>query len=179
MLSYNIILVPYGILTDCWLNLNRLHTCAPIEKLKEAKGVPHVRAPSPPRRVMRAWRVVHERELVLPLGLATKEEGVQTLMWRSYYGLVTVHYGAWSLWHYLPSHLPVASRVIPFLSLVELYPSTSHLILCVHGALGEQASGTSVCIRTSARVCAGDQIFGKRLRDCSPSFIITNFIFLN
>jgi hypothetical protein len=56
MLSYNIILVPYEILTDCWLNLNRLHTCASIEKLKEAKGVPHVRTPSPPRRVMRAWR---------------------------------------------------------------------------------------------------------------------------
>jgi hypothetical protein len=55
MLSYNIVLVSYEILIDRWLNLNRLHTCAPIEKLKELKGVPRVRAPLPPRRVMRAW----------------------------------------------------------------------------------------------------------------------------
>jgi len=34
--------------------------------------------------VAEPWRVVHERGLVLPLGLAKKEEGVQALMWRHY-----------------------------------------------------------------------------------------------
>ena len=36
-------------------------------------------------------------------------------------------------------------------------------------SVGEQASRTGVCVETLARVCAGDQIFGERLRDCSPS----------
>jgi hypothetical protein len=43
MLWYNIVLVLYGILTYCGLNLNRLHTCASIEKLKMTKGVPQAR----------------------------------------------------------------------------------------------------------------------------------------
>jgi len=90
MLWNNIVLVPYGILTDYWLNLNRLHTCVPIEKLKETKDVPRARAAAESRRgvawrAMRCvracvtWRAMHEREcgLVLPLGLAKEEEGVQ------------------------------------------------------------------------------------------------------
>jgi hypothetical protein len=41
-------------------------------------------------------------------------------------------------------------------------------ILCAHGELEEQASGTDIRIGTPARVCAGNQVFGERLRDYSP-----------
>jgi hypothetical protein len=34
--------------------------------------------------------------------------------------------------------------------------------------LGEQAFGTSVRIGTIARMCVANQVFGERLRDCSP-----------
>ena len=40
------------------------------------------------------------------------------------------------------------------------------LILCAHGELGEQASGTTVRVETLAG-CAGDQVFGERRGDCS------------
>jgi hypothetical protein len=72
MLWYNIDLVSYGILMDCWLNLNRVYTCPPIEKLKEDKGVPRACVLLPSRGIVseRAmhgiallpWRAVHERE---------------------------------------------------------------------------------------------------------------------
>jgi hypothetical protein len=41
-------------------------------------------------------------------------------------------------------------------------------ILCAHGELGEQASGTGVRIETPAQVCAGDQVYGECLHDCPP-----------
>jgi hypothetical protein len=44
-----LLLLLYGILTYYWLNLNRLHTCPPIDKLKEDKGVAQARAPPPSR----------------------------------------------------------------------------------------------------------------------------------
>ena len=39
-------------------------------------------------------------------------------------------------------------------------------ILCTHGELGEQASGTTIRVETLAG-CAGDQVFGERRGDCS------------
>jgi hypothetical protein len=97
MLWYNIVLVPYRILTYCWLSLNRLHTCPPIDKLKEDKGVAHARALPLSRGVasntLRACsdvtctsanRVVRWCGLVLPPRLAKEEEGIQAWLKRSY-----------------------------------------------------------------------------------------------
>jgi hypothetical protein len=55
MLWCNIVLVLYRILTICWLNLNRWTMCTPVEKLREAKGVPHARTLLPSHAVV--WRV--------------------------------------------------------------------------------------------------------------------------
>jgi hypothetical protein len=167
MLWYHIALVLYGILTDCWLNLNGIHTCAPIEKLKEAKDVPHAcarrRRRAEPRHGVAwrasercvawrdvAWRDVHEHGwgLVLPLGLAKKEEEIQTQLKMSCLLRVSYHPVWWwlleSLWLI---HLPHLSGII--------FPPVSLLSHTIHHTVLLSSYIRTLPIPSSARTECG------------------------
>jgi hypothetical protein len=106
-------------------------------------------------------RVVHERGLVLPLGLAKEEEGVQVLLWRSY---------LWVSYHalqclislalpFLPSPCCLTRHTIPSSCWVASEYSPSHpLHAWSFGRAGLR--NWHLHCDTLARVCAGDQVFG-------------------
>jgi hypothetical protein len=107
------------------------------------------------------WRVVHERGLVLPLGLAKEEEGVHALMWRSY--LQVSYHDLWCLISliltFLPSPCCLMCHTIPSSRRAASEYSPSHpLHTWSFGRAGLRNRPSHW--DTLAQVCAGDQVFG-------------------
>jgi hypothetical protein len=190
MLWYNIVLVIYEILTYCGLNVNRLH--------KHARAAAATNEPSraKPSWVV-AWRGVASKRAMRVVSCRVVSCMSAGAGWFCHLGwlrgrgtsanveeLLRVSYHPLRWWLLvitstlrLPdlssitfppvSLLPHASQTTPSSGQVASEYSPFHPLWA--RSVGEQASGTGVRIGTPVRVCAGDRVFGERLRDCSPS----------